>query len=496
MILCQESTKLPGEIFIQAKVTEPTTPRWLRDDVDRECIDAMLSVTAGGGPGRGRDFDEEATAPQAGGSSMTHPTGDEARRRTLSATAPAREEKPPNADRHARSLWSSLPGEVAKRLRPHADPLAKRILDEIQHAVPEYAQPLEGQFGKIITLAIEQAVLSCLDSIDNPGRPQRDWGELFRDVGRRIYDDGRSLDSLQAAYRVGGRAAWRYVANFGQTTRLPVQILCVAAEAIFAYVDEISSFSVEGYTAAQAQAAGTLERRRRRLLELLLASPPSSPQTIATMAAAANWKLPEWVTVVALEPADDRHLQLPASTPQVHPDVLLDLEGANPCLLTSNPKRDLRILLGGMQSWRAAVGPRVRLSDAPTSLHWARRTMELVHRGIIDDGPVTRTSDHLVELWLLADEFLLDELSRRSLAPLEPLTSKQQVRLGETLMAWLECTGSTPEIAETLKIHPQTVRYRLNQLVELFGERLNSPRERLEMQIVLNAHRLLGITNT
>jgi DNA-binding PucR family transcriptional regulator len=43
-----------------------------------------------------------------------------------------------------------------------------------------------------------------------------------------------------------------------------------------------------------------------------------------------------------------------------------------------------------------------------------------------------------------------------------------------------------------LKIHPQTVRYRLNQLVEMFGSSLNDPADRLEMQIVLHAHRLRG----
>ncbi|WP_020672193.1 helix-turn-helix domain-containing protein [Amycolatopsis nigrescens] len=396
---------------------------------------------------------------------------------------------------HARSLWFSLPSEVAIRFRPHTDKLAKRILDEIQHAVPEYAQPLEGKFGKVITLSIEQAVVSCIDSIEGLGPTQHGWMELFNEIGRRVFHAGGSLNSLQAAYRVGGRTAWRYVSGFGQSMRMSAQLLCVSAEAIFAYVDEISSYSVEGYTAAQARAAGTMERRRRRLLELILATPPSSPQTIASMARAASWRVPEWVTVVALEPRDEEHsaqAQLSGPSPLMHEDVLLDLEGAQPCLVTADPERDLRTLQVELKGWRAAVGPRVRLTDAASSLHWAQRTMELIRQGTIEDRPVVRTSEYLFELWLLIDDFLLHELSEQVLRPLGELTAKQQVRLGETLRTWLECNGSTPEIAEVLKIHPQTVRYRLNQLVELFGDRLNNPSDRLRMQIALEAHRLLG----
>jgi hypothetical protein len=389
----------------------------------------------------------------------------------------------------ARQLWCSLPAEIARRFRPHADPLARRILEEIQRAVPEYAKPLEGEFGKVIVLAIRQAVVSCIDSIDERESSQDHGAKLFTEVGRRVHHDGGSLNSLQAAYRAGGRAAWRYVSQFGQAHRLPAAILCVGAEAIFAYVDEISSSSVEGYTLAQARATGTLERRRRRLLELLLATPASSPATVATMAKAAKWTIPEWVTVVALEPRDEQHL---TPAPPVPDDVLLDLEGSEPCLLTPDPDRDLRALEGGLPGWRAAVGPRVRPSEAATSRHWARSTLDLVRRGLVEDRPVTRSSDHLSTLWLLLDRFLLDQLSAKVLAPFATLTVKQQLRLAETLLSWLEHNGSTPDIAQALGIHPQTVRYRVGQLAGLFGDRLADPLERLEMQLTLRAHQLLG----
>ena len=172
--------------------------------------------------------------------------------------------------------------------------------------------------------------------------------------------------------------------------------------------------------------------------------------------------------------------------------MLLDLEGTEPCLLTPNPDRDLRGLEGRLPGWRAATGPRVRPADAATSAHWARRTLDLVRRGVLDDRPVTHTADHLATHWLLLDRFLLAELSAKTLAPFAGLTAKQQVRLAETLLSWLEHNGNTPDIAHALGIHPQTVRYRVSQLSDLFGDRLADPAQRLEIQMTLRAHRLLG----
>ncbi|WP_326953831.1 helix-turn-helix domain-containing protein [Amycolatopsis sp. NBC_01286] len=404
---------------------------------------------------------------------------------------PAERGRPaPETGSQARTLWVSLPGEVARRFRPHTDNLGKKILEAIQREVPEYAKPLEGGFGSVIIKAIEEAVIGSIDSIGGRPSTQDKWGAMFREVGRGVHKGGGSLDSLQASYRVGGQAAWRYIAAWGQRTGMPTPLLCVCAEAIFAVIEEISSYSVEGYTVAQTKAAGTLERRRRRLLELILATPPSSPQSIAATAKAAEWKLPEHVNAVALESPDDQHGDLQGLP--LHADVLVDLESTQPCLVSANLERDLRLLQPALKGWLLAVGPRVPLADAATSLSWACRTLQLMRQRVIEPNPVVHSTDHLSTVWLMHDDFLLTELSRKVLGPLVGLTAKQQERLGETLMAWLESRGSTPEIAEVLKIHPQTVRYRLNQLTELFGDRLNDPAQRLDMQLALHAHRLRG----
>ncbi|MEC3978418.1 helix-turn-helix domain-containing protein [Amycolatopsis sp. H20-H5] len=389
----------------------------------------------------------------------------------------------------ARGLWSLLPAQMGERFRPHVDALARAMLKEIQKAVPEYAQPLEGPFGATITQGVRGAILQCVDSVVATEGARDTWTTVFRNLGKVEFNEGRSLDCLQTAYRVGGRVAWRHVSEFGQSIGLSSDALCLCAEAIFAYVDEISALSIEGYTAAQTRAAGTIARRRRRLLELVLADPPASPQTIAAQAVSAQWNLPAEVTVVALEPRTDQHS---LATPDLHGEVLVDLEGNEPCLVTGDPARQLKDLEGRLRGWRAVVGPTVRLTDAARSLAWARRTMRLVQRGVIADAPITWCADHLSTLWLLTDEFLVKELCTRALAPFDDLTTKQRARLGETLLIWLQSRGSAPEIAKKLKVHPQTVRYRMHQLTDLFGDRLNNADDRLDMEIALRAEALLA----
>lgn len=387
----------------------------------------------------------------------------------------------------ASRLWASLPRELSRAFRPHADGLSREILREIQLAVPEYAQPLEGPFGKTIVEAVQQAVLHCLDNLGNPAAPQDAWISVFRHLGKVEFSEGRTLNQLQTAYRVGGRVAWRYIAAVSQSLGLSTDFLCVGAEAIFSYVDEISALSLQGYAAAQARAAGTRARQRRQLLELVLAE-PASPKAIASLALATGWKLPDRVVAVALEPRADQHDLEP---PPLDSEILMDLEGPQPCLLADSsllPGEDLQQALAG---WRAAVGPPVELGDAALSLRWARRTMELAARSVIEVGPVIRATDHLATLWLLSDEFLIRELIRRCLAPLEGLTEKQRARLSQTLLAWLQSSGTAPDMADRLGVHPQTVRYRMRQLEELFGEQLNDPESRSNLEIALRAQQLL-----
>jgi len=47
-------------------------------------------------------------------------------------------------------------------------------------------------------------------------------------------------------------------------------------------------------------------------------------------------------------------------------------------------------------------------------------------------------------------------------------------------------------VAQQIHVHPQTVRYRLRQIQELFGDQLRDPDRRFELQLALRVRKLDG----
>ena len=96
--------------------------------------------------------------------------------------------------------------------------------------------------------------------------------------------------------------------------------------------------------------------------------------------------------------------------------------------------------------------------------------------------PLTKT-----RLVLSADPEALADLRARALAPLADLRPAVAEKLTDTLRSWLFHHGRREDVAAELFVHPQTVRYRMNQLRDLYGDRLDDPETVLELTIALSA---------
>ena len=90
-------------------------------------------------------------------------------------------------------------------------------------------------------------------------------------------------------------------------------------------------------------------------------------------------------------------------------------------------------------------------------------------------GGAIDTEQHLADVVLMADDVARSDLRDRVLRPLADLRPSAAEKLTDTLRAWLLHQGRREEIASALFVHPQTVRYRLGQLRELYGDRLDDP---------------------
>src|SRR5947209_8469951 len=148
--------------------------------------------------------------------------------------------------------WRDLPHDVADVLRPELGAIAREILRAIRQEVPEYARPLEGAFGEAVRTGVDQALQRFVRLISEPDSPSGGEREIYVALGRGELRAGRTLDALQAAYRVGARVAWRRFARASHAAGLDQHVVTQLAEAVFAYIDELSAESVDGYAEAQS----------------------------------------------------------------------------------------------------------------------------------------------------------------------------------------------------------------------------------------------------
>lgn len=380
--------------------------------------------------------------------------------------------------------WMGVPGDLASLFRRHIDEVAEEMICEIQRGVPEYARPLDDTYVRMVRLAVEGALNQFVNLIDDPTSSWEDVAEVYREIGRAEAHEGRSLDALQTALRLGARVAWRRIAEETISLDISRQTLGRLAEAIFAFLDEIAGAATQGYTKAREQVAGEFEHRRRRLLDLMLAEPPAAPQAITDLARLAQWRVPREVAVVVLyERGEERF-----SRPLLPPDVLSDINRREPCLVVPDPDGPGRgqVLETALRDWVAAIGPTVPPTEAARSLRCAREALVLARRGILADDRLIRCVDHMPTLVIFKDEELVQAVAQQRLAPLEKVRPRHRERLARTMLSCLQNGFNATEVAARLQVHPQTVRYRLHQLEELFGEHLYDPDIRLEFEMVLH----------
>jgi len=366
----------------------------------------------------------------------------------------------------------------------------------IAREVPDYARAMEGEFGQLVRLGVEVALNRFVDLLADPEPDTAESRRTYVDLGRGEFHAGRSLDALLAAYRVGARLAWRRFVEAGVGGGLSPDAIYALGEAIFAYIDELSAESAEGYSEEQITAAGESERRRRRLVRLLAQDPPAAQEAVRTAAAAAPWTLPRGglAALVAATEDDDAPGEslLDSIATRLARRVGEGAIGAEAfgAAIVFVPDPDApgrrRRLATAIEDRPAALGPTVDWQHGSASARRATAAQRLVVMGRLSPSAgLIIADDHLAELLLAADPRVAADLAAARLAPLAALADGPRARLTETLGAWLDRPGQVQAVAATLGVHPQTVRYRVRQLRELFGERLEDPEARFELSLAL-----------
>jgi hypothetical protein len=215
---------------------------------------------------------------------------------------------------------------------------------------------------------------------------------------------------------------------------------------------------------------------------MLVRESPADPQAVEAAAADAGWALPRSLAVVAIA-GDQRE----AAASRLPPGTIREAIGELTCALVADPdgpgqRAAIERAVVGVGA-RAGLGTTVDWTQARVSFARAQAALELTTTA----RPLVAARERAGELLLRSDPRLAAELAADRLAPLAELSPGSRRRLRETLSVWLAEQGRLGNVAERLEIHPQTARYRLGRLRDLFGDALDDPDSRFWLEVALRS---------
>lgn len=377
-----------------------------------------------------------------------------------------------------------LPRALLDSLRPHLPEVSAQAVSAIMDEVPVYNRALEGPMGDTIT----NAVLSALDGFlliasRNPDRGTMALAPVVKGaylLGAAESRSGRTIEALLAAYRIGARVSWQELSGAALAAGATAEHLARLAGLVFSYIDELSANSVTGHHDQEESSGRVLRQRLDRLGQSLLRGEQDAVEALIER---TDWRAPRTLTavllphdqvraVMGLVPGASLH---PTEAPAHHPErsvLLVAGTGSRTSLLSTLSGR------------RAIVGPTRPWSEVRGSYLRAVRGLAIDHHGA--DEPID-TEAHLPRLVVTADPEALADLRRRALAPLDGQTAASREKLIATLRSWLLHLGRRDAVAADLFVHAQTVRYRMGQLRELYGDALDDPAVVEELVLALTA---------
>jgi hypothetical protein len=382
------------------------------------------------------------------------------------------------------NLSRSELARLVPALSDHLPAILNEVREQFRSQWPEYAEFLAHEETEVTTAAeafltrlVELAEQRDESAVDEPPHIA-----LFEGIGRLQCQEGKDLSTLLAAYQVGGRVAWRHVSRAALDFDVQPAALAALAEAVFAFVDQLSAASARGYVWEQSEAVAERERRRDELVDLLLSGRADLP-AVRVAAMRAGWVLPTQAAVILIDadnPIGQTFLsRLDSSCLPIRRRNQVGAIVPDP----AGPGRRTR-LSQALRGASAVVGHPVPLENLPASALIAQTAAELQRSGVLDEDPVF-AEEHLDAILVHRDPRLLAALRRRVLAPLDDQPVATRDRLIETLTSWLRHFGDRRAMAAELHVHPQTVRYRMTQLHLLFGSTLDAPDARARLVLAL-----------
>jgi hypothetical protein len=369
--------------------------------------------------------------------------------------------------------WRAVPLSVAESLRPALPAAIEHVIATVTEEVPAYSVSDE-RVASTLRRGVGLALERLLDLMGTDAQALDGSATVYEQIGAGEYRAGRGLEDLLTAYRIGARASWQSMSRAGVAAGVSPAEVALLAEAVFAYIDELSAASLAGYAREQLADAGRREQVRSELVNRVLAG-ESGTERVAQLAEGVGWALPD--SVQAVVPRS-------GSLPAIVPGGLVGRTPQGPVALVGGA------VSPALRAWLAradepmAVGLSVPLADAARSAAQARAVARLPIPGSL------LASEHLADLVIGADPALGRILRDQALAGFAEVPASRRQPLLDTLRSWLLHAGNRAEVGADLHVHPQTVSYRMDRVRELVGDQLDDPHRRWELLLALMIARI------
>jgi hypothetical protein len=369
--------------------------------------------------------------------------------------------------------------ELARRLRPRQDELAQRLLSAYRAEIPQYAQVNDSFVLADMTAVSVGGLRSWFGFLEQDGPVD---GELLQPVLesiRRRAVQGVGAEALLRAFRIAVRVVWQ------ETLELPVDadLIGPLSTRMLEFTDRMTTAVETAYAVEALRESGGPELSRSALFEAILDDRGRDQHHHAVRLAA-----PHCIVVVEVPPdapgvsLDDlaaalvREARASYWTTRLRSVIAacpVDATGSRDALLRrlarfTNAPKPLAVSLGAI-----AEGP----EEIRLSYHEALEALRVGSRlasasgvgaggtgggGLGAAGRVHDCQELAALAALVADPERGRRFARGHLHPLGRLTERSWVL--PTLSAYLRCQGKLKEVATELAVHPNTVRYRLNEL--------------------------------
>jgi hypothetical protein len=381
-----------------------------------------------------------------------------------------------------------VPAALVPTLRTAVPPLPERVTVRIRAEVPALRGTGHDRMHRLIRDAVAVAVDGFLRIASGDEACQVRVEAHFRDLGRAEAQAGVGVHRVLAAIQVASDSVWQEIHGLVAREEWSGQVVADLGMAVTRYLAHLAGEAQRGFTEARQ----SRDTERARLMRALMQDPSRAqpdrarPDTVAELAAAVGWRMPERIVVVV----GQLHGLAPKQIPALPNDALTWTDGDRLVVVTAERG------MGQATDALLRLDPRVRvaqswpvpLSQARHGYRWARRALGLMRAGeVTAESRVVVCERHRMRLWLAADQVLAADISQELLAPLQAVKARRRLALAETLVVWLETDDRAPALARRLGVHPNTVRSRLTVLHQLFGECLHQPDQRTALILALES---------